>query len=64
MLLKAYSGNTTLITFDRYSVLPERKILFKESAMHNLLVALAFVAMVACPVFVAAMPQHQTEDEA
>ena len=32
--------------------------------MHNLLVALAFVAMVACPVFVAAMPQHQTEDEA
>jgi hypothetical protein len=35
-----------------------------ESAMHNLLVALAFVAMVACPVFVAAMPQHQTEDEA
>jgi hypothetical protein len=32
--------------------------------MHNLLIALAFVAMVACPAIVAAMPQHHTEDEA
>jgi hypothetical protein len=32
--------------------------------MHNLLIALAFVAMVACPAIVAAIPQHQTDDEA
>jgi hypothetical protein len=36
----------------------------KETAMHNLLIALAFVVMVACPAVVAAMPQHHTEDEA
>jgi hypothetical protein len=32
--------------------------------MHEILVALAFVAMVACPAIVAAFPQHETEDEA
>jgi hypothetical protein len=32
--------------------------------MHNLLIALAFVAMVACPAIVAAIPQHHPEDEA
>jgi hypothetical protein len=32
--------------------------------MHDFLIALAFVAMVACPAFVAAMPQSKTEDEA
>jgi hypothetical protein len=32
--------------------------------MHDILVALAFVVMVACPAIVAAMPQKETEDEA
>ncbi len=32
--------------------------------MHNLLIALAFIAMVACPAIVAALPQHRTDDEA
>ncbi len=32
--------------------------------MHNLLIALAFVAMVACPAIVAAMPRRHTDDEA
>jgi hypothetical protein len=32
--------------------------------MHNMLVALAFVAMVACPAIVAAMRQNETEDDA
>jgi hypothetical protein len=32
--------------------------------MHELLVALAFVAMVACPAIVAALPQRELEDEA
>jgi hypothetical protein len=31
--------------------------------MHNLLIALAFIAMVACPAIVAAMPPHRTDDE-
>jgi len=31
--------------------------------MHEILVALAFVAMVACPAMVAAMPHHE-DDEA
>jgi len=31
--------------------------------MHDVLVALAFVAMVACPAIVAAMPQKQIEDD-
>lgn len=39
-------------------------IVFKESAMHDILVALAFVAMVACPAIVAAMPQREMEEEA
>jgi hypothetical protein len=32
--------------------------------MHDILVALAFVAMVACPAIVASMPQREIEDEA
>ncbi len=32
--------------------------------MHEILVALAFVAMVACPAIVAALPQNDTEDDA
>jgi hypothetical protein len=32
--------------------------------MHDILIALAFVAMVACPTIVAALPQRETEDEA
>jgi hypothetical protein len=35
----------------------------KEPAMHDILIALAFVAMVACPAIVAAMPQREIEDE-
>jgi hypothetical protein len=31
--------------------------------MHDILVALAFVAMVACPAIVAAMPQRKFEDD-
>jgi hypothetical protein len=31
--------------------------------MHDILIALAFVAMVACPAIVAAMPQREIEDE-
>jgi len=31
--------------------------------MHDILVALAFVAVVACPAIVAAMPQKQIEDD-
>jgi hypothetical protein len=31
--------------------------------MHDILVALAFVAMVACPAIVAAMPQRQLNEE-
>jgi len=32
--------------------------------MHDLFVALAFVAMVACPAVVAAMPQREADEEA
>jgi hypothetical protein len=32
--------------------------------MHDILIALAFVAMVACPAIVAALPQHEFDDEA
>ncbi len=32
--------------------------------MHDVLVALAFVAMVACPAVVAALPQREKKDEA
>jgi hypothetical protein len=35
-----------------------------EAKMHDILVALAFVAMVACPAIVAAFPKRETEDEA
>jgi len=31
--------------------------------MHDILVALAFVAMVACPAIVAALPQREIDDE-
>jgi hypothetical protein len=31
--------------------------------MHDILVALAFVAMVACPAIVAAMPQRELNEE-
>lgn len=31
--------------------------------MHDILVALAFVAMVACPAIVASMPQREIEDD-
>jgi hypothetical protein len=32
--------------------------------MHDILIALAFVAMVACPAIIAAMPQSEIKDEA
>jgi len=32
--------------------------------MHDILIALAFVAMVACPAIVAALPQREFDDEA
>jgi hypothetical protein len=32
--------------------------------MHDLLIALAFVAMVACPAIVAALAQHEFDEEA
>jgi hypothetical protein len=35
----------------------------KEPAMHEILIALAFVATVACPAIVAALPQREIEDE-
>lgn len=38
--------------------------LSQEFDMHEILVALAFVAMVACPAFVASMPMDDMEDEA
>lgn len=31
--------------------------------MHDLLVALAFIAMIICPAIVTAVPRHETEDE-
>lgn len=31
--------------------------------MHEILVALAFVAMVACPAIVASMPQTEIDDQ-
>lgn len=31
--------------------------------MHDILVALAFVAMVACPAIVAALPQREIDEE-
>jgi hypothetical protein len=31
--------------------------------MHDIFIALAFVAMVVCPAIVAAMPQREIEDE-
>jgi hypothetical protein len=31
--------------------------------MHDILVALAFVAMVACPAIVAALPQRDIDEE-
>jgi hypothetical protein len=40
------------------------RICFKELGMHEILVALAFVAMVACPAIVAALPQKETEHDA
>ena len=30
--------------------------------MHDILIALAFVAMVACPAIVAALPQREVEE--
>ena len=36
----------------------------RVETMHDILVALAFVAMVACPAVVAAFPKRETEDEA
>jgi hypothetical protein len=41
-----------------------KKSSLKEYQMHDILVALAFVAMVACPAIVAALPQRKIEDEA
>jgi hypothetical protein len=32
--------------------------------MHDILIALAFVAMVACPAIVAALPQREIDDQA
>lgn len=32
--------------------------------MHDVLIALAFVAMVACPAIVAAIPKSDSEDDA
>lgn len=32
--------------------------------MHDILVALAFVAMVACPAIVASMPRSEMKDDA
>jgi hypothetical protein len=31
--------------------------------MHDILIALAFVAMVACPAIVASLPQSKIEDD-
>jgi hypothetical protein len=31
--------------------------------MHDILIALAFVAMVVCPVIVAAIPKAETEED-
>lgn len=43
---------------------PAFRIRIKESAMHDILIALAFVAMVACPAIVAALPQREIDDQA
>ena len=70
-----YSGNTSTIThgaqgcyesaglgYSSFALGPDFSL--RSLSMHSLLVALAFVAMVACPAIVAAMPQNDTEEEA
>jgi hypothetical protein len=38
--------------------------LLRSTRMHDILIALAFVAMVVCPAIVARLPQQETDDEA
>jgi hypothetical protein len=38
--------------------------LLRSTRMHDILIALAFVAMVACPAIVARLLQQETDDEA
>ena len=47
-----------------HRVWTESRTSLKEFEMHDILVALAFVAMVACPVIVAALPQKEIEHDA
>jgi hypothetical protein len=35
----------------------------EEPMMHDVLVALAFIAMVACPAIVAAIPRNEADDD-
>jgi hypothetical protein len=42
----------------------EPRFFLKEPTMHDILVALAFVAMVACPAIVASLPQRKVQEEA
>jgi hypothetical protein len=42
----------------------KQEFFLKESTMHDILVALAFVAMVACPAIVASLPQRKIQEEA
>jgi hypothetical protein len=41
-----------------------KKLAGRTIKMHDALIALAFVAMVACPAIVAAFPQREKKDEA
>jgi hypothetical protein len=43
---------------------PRGNQLFEEFAMHDVLIGLAFVAMIVCPAIVAAIPKSDTEDDA
>ena len=64
-MIDYYSGtdwvtpHSTLLTNGNGS-----RFLYKEPAMHDILVALAFVAMVACPAIVASMPRSEMKDDA
>jgi hypothetical protein len=42
---------------------PKSNRLEEASSMHDVLVALAFVAMVACPAIVAAIPKNDIDED-
>ena len=60
---KSYPSDSVTLANLR-STGPDQDSLLRSIPMHDLLIALAFVAMVACPAIVAALAQHEFDEEA